>query len=123
MTEGSVTVSSHVKYSVRPYPSWTNLLKKWSISRSMTSEVSAVPCDADHDEGKQLGISEVVLDLKQRVKCRQTSPMKILAMFIHTHQSCPLHTVAVDEAEKKETDSGQNSHLHTPRYIPPGYLM
>ena len=82
----------------------------------------AVPCDADHDEGKQLGIGEVVLDLKQRVKCRQSSPMKSLAMFIHTHQCCPLDTVAVDEAEKKETDSGQNSHLHTPRYKPPGYF-
>ena len=34
-------------------------------------------------------------------------------MFNCTHQSCPLDTVAVDEAEKKETDSGQNSHLHT----------
>ena len=43
----------------------------------------AIPCDADHDEGKQLGIGEVVLDLKQQVKCRQhTSPLKILVMFI-----------------------------------------
>ena len=76
MTEGSVTVSSHVKYSVRPYPSWTNLLKQWSISRSKTSEVSAVPCDADHDEGKQLGVGEVVLHLcakKNDVNEKQTS--------------------------------------------------
>ena len=57
------------------------ILKEFKGIR-MYVRMLVVPCDADHDEGKQLGIGEVVLDLKQRVKCRQLSPMKILAMFI-----------------------------------------